>query len=200
MHEVTQLQRQIETKIRQYKDKQIGSKAVDNTDEIYHCQEKIKQLTDKYYDLHKVSGLPTKIDRLRVDGYRSVKLNNNNILGVGKEHNINSKKEFVEVIDLKDLKEKISSYEDSICNNNYESAFVIKKNGEVYKFSGEDKSVRVFDVDLNEAIITHNHPPDDGIYRSFGEDDFTFMKNNSIIKSLRITTPIYEFEINIKRI
>lgn len=199
MYEGTQLQRQIETKIRQYKDRQIGAKAVDDTDEVYHCQEKIRQLTDKYYDLHKVSGLPTKIDRLRVEGYRSVKLTNNNILGVGKDHNINSKKEFVEVIDLNDLKEKISSYEETICNNNYESAFVIQKNGEVYKFLGEDKSVKVFDVDLNGAIITHNHPPDDGIYRSFGEDDFTFMKNNSIIKSLRITTPIYEFEINIKK-
>ena len=72
MYEGTQLQRQIETKIRQYKDRQIGAKAINDTDEIYHCQEKIRQLTDKYYDLHKVSGLPTKIDRLRVDGYRTI--------------------------------------------------------------------------------------------------------------------------------
>lgn len=72
MYEGTQLQRQIETKIRQYKDRQIGAKSIDDTDEVYHCQEKIRQLTDKYYDLHKVSGLPTKIDRLRVDGYRSI--------------------------------------------------------------------------------------------------------------------------------
>lgn len=72
MYEGTQLQRQIETKIRQYKDRQIGAKAVNDTDEVYHCQEKIRQLTDKYYDLHIVSGLPTKIDRLRVDGYRTI--------------------------------------------------------------------------------------------------------------------------------
>ena len=72
MYEGTQLQRQIETKIRQYKDRQIGAKAINDTDEVYHCQEKIRQLTDKYYDLHKVSGLPTKIDRLRVDGYRTI--------------------------------------------------------------------------------------------------------------------------------
>ena len=71
-YEGTQLQRQLETKIRQYKDRQIGAKSINDTDEVYHCQEKIRQLTDKYYDLQKVSGLPTKIDRLRVDGYRKV--------------------------------------------------------------------------------------------------------------------------------
>lgn len=71
-YEGTQLQRQLETKIRQYKDRQIGAKSINDIDEVYHCQEKIRQLTDKYYDLHKVSGLPTKIDRLRVDGYRTI--------------------------------------------------------------------------------------------------------------------------------
>lgn len=71
-YEGTQLQRQIETKIRQYKDRQIGAKAINDVDEVYHCQEKIKQLTIKYNDLHKESGLPTKIDRLKVDGYRKI--------------------------------------------------------------------------------------------------------------------------------
>lgn len=71
-YEGTQLQRQIETKIRQYKDRQIGAKAINDVDEVYHCQEKIKQLTIEYNDLHKESGLPTKIDRLKVDGYRKI--------------------------------------------------------------------------------------------------------------------------------
>ena len=68
-YEGTQLQRQLETKIRQYKDKQIGAKAINDMDEVYHCQEKITQLTQKYNDLSKASGLPTKIERLRVEGY-----------------------------------------------------------------------------------------------------------------------------------
>lgn len=72
MYEGTQLQRQIETKIRQYKDSQIGAKAIDDTDEVYRCQEKIRQLTDKYKELSDISGLPTKVDRLRVDGYRTI--------------------------------------------------------------------------------------------------------------------------------
>ncbi len=78
-YEGTQLQRQIETKIRQYKERQIGAKAINDTDEVYHCQTKIRQLTDKYKELSDVSGLPTKVERLRVDGYRRVKTRNNTI-------------------------------------------------------------------------------------------------------------------------
>ena len=76
-YEGTQLQRKIETKIRQYKDRQIGAKAINDTDEVYHCQEKIEQLTNKYKELSDASGLPTKIDRLRVDGYRKSSEKNN---------------------------------------------------------------------------------------------------------------------------
>lgn len=77
MYDGTQLQRRIETKIRQYKDKQVGAKSINDIEEVYRCQEKIGQLTSKYNDLSKVSGLPTKIDRLRVDGYRKVRVNIN---------------------------------------------------------------------------------------------------------------------------
>ena len=73
-YEGTQLQRKIETKIRQYKDRQIGAKAINDMDEVYHCQEKITQLSQKYSDLSKISGLSTKIERLRVEGYRKVKV------------------------------------------------------------------------------------------------------------------------------
>lgn len=85
MYEGTQLQRQIETKIRQYKDRQIGAKSINDMDEVYRCQEKISQLTNKYKELSDISGLPTKIDRLRVDGYRSVKSRKINYNNVTKE-------------------------------------------------------------------------------------------------------------------
>ena len=74
MYEGTQLQRQLETKIRQYKDRQIGARAINDSDEVYHCQEKINQLTQKYKELSDISGLPTKIERLRVEGYKSIKM------------------------------------------------------------------------------------------------------------------------------
>lgn len=72
-YEGTQLQRKIETQIRKLKDRQIGAKSIDDIEEVYKCQEKIEQLNKKYHELSEVSGLPTKIDRLRVEGYKKVK-------------------------------------------------------------------------------------------------------------------------------
>lgn len=76
-YEGTQLQRKLETEIRKYKDRQIAAKAINDEDEIYYCQEKIRQLNQKYDELSKVSGLPTKVDRLRVEGFSRVRLNKN---------------------------------------------------------------------------------------------------------------------------
>jgi hypothetical protein len=69
-YEGTQLQRKLETAIRQQKDIQIIAKASGNKELIAHSQEKIRQLTTKYRQLSDVSGLPTKLDRLRVSGYK----------------------------------------------------------------------------------------------------------------------------------
>ena len=85
MYEGTQLQRQIETKIRRYKDRQIADKAINYIDGIYYCQEKIEQLMQKYNDLSKISGLPTKIDRLRVEGYTKIKVDKSNYKDITQE-------------------------------------------------------------------------------------------------------------------
>ena len=70
MYEGTQLQRQIETEIRRQKDSQILGKASDNKLLIAKSQQKITQLTQKYKELSDVSGLKTKMQRMRVSGYR----------------------------------------------------------------------------------------------------------------------------------
>ena len=72
MYEGTQLQRQLERKIREQKDTQILAKASGNLDLISESQMKITQLTRKYYQLSQISGLPTKAQRLRVSGYKKV--------------------------------------------------------------------------------------------------------------------------------
>lgn len=72
-YEGEQLQRQLETKIREYKDRQIGAKAMGDMEEVYNCQKIIAELTQTYKELSDVSGLPTKIERLQVEGYRKVK-------------------------------------------------------------------------------------------------------------------------------
>lgn len=71
-YECTQLQRKMELEIRKQKDTQILAKASNNKELIFSSQEKIDQLTKKYYDLSNVSGLPTMLERLKVEGYKKV--------------------------------------------------------------------------------------------------------------------------------
>lgn len=69
-YEGTQLQRKLETAIRQQKDIQIIAKASGNKQLVQESQKRIIELTHKYKELSDVSGLPTKLDRLRVSGYK----------------------------------------------------------------------------------------------------------------------------------
>lgn len=73
-YELSQLQRKIETSIRKWKDIQIMGKESEIEKTTLKAQKKINQLVNKYYELSKVSGLPTKLERIQVEGYRPVKL------------------------------------------------------------------------------------------------------------------------------
>ena len=75
-YEGTQMQRRLEIRIREQKDMQIIARASDNKELIMESQRKITQLTRKYKELCNVSGLPTKMDRMRVSGYRRVNVAN----------------------------------------------------------------------------------------------------------------------------
>lgn len=68
-YEGTQLQRKLETEIRKAKDTQIMARASGNDLLAQESQMRINELTYKYKELSKVSGLPTKADRLRISGY-----------------------------------------------------------------------------------------------------------------------------------
>lgn len=70
LYEGEQLQRKIELAVRQQKDLQIIAKSSGDKDTISKAQSNITQLTQKYKELSKISGLPTKIDRMRVVGYK----------------------------------------------------------------------------------------------------------------------------------
>lgn len=74
-YEATQVQRKLETEIRKQKDRQIIAKASGNKEEIGKAQEKITQLTNKYVDFSKKTGLPTYKENLIVSGYRRTKVN-----------------------------------------------------------------------------------------------------------------------------
>ena len=71
MYEGTQLQRRIETAIREAKDTQILARASEDNELVLQSQTRITQLTTKYKQLCSVSGLPNKLStRASVSGYR----------------------------------------------------------------------------------------------------------------------------------
>ena len=69
-YEATQVQRRLETAIRQQKDLQIIAKASGNKDTIANAQKNITNLTKEYKKFSEVAGLDTKMNRLRVVGYK----------------------------------------------------------------------------------------------------------------------------------
>lgn len=72
-YELTQLQRRIESAIRQEKDTQILAKTSGDNELVLQSQTKITQLTTKYKQLCNISGLPNKLSaRASVSGYRKV--------------------------------------------------------------------------------------------------------------------------------
>lgn len=71
-YECTQIQRRLETSIRQQKDRQIIARSSGDKVEIANSQRKISQLTSKYNDFSQKAGLDTYKNRLVVTGYRRV--------------------------------------------------------------------------------------------------------------------------------
>lgn len=71
-YEGTQLLRKIELGLRKQKDRQIISRSSGDNENVLNAQNKISQLTRKYNEVLKASGLPSKIERARVAGYKRV--------------------------------------------------------------------------------------------------------------------------------
>lgn len=76
-YELTQIMRKLETKIREQKDLQIMARASDDKDLILQAQTKITQLTNKYKQVVKISGLPNQLStRGRVPNYHRMSVKN----------------------------------------------------------------------------------------------------------------------------
>lgn len=72
-YELTQLQRKIESAIREAKDTQILARASEDNELVLQSQTKITQLTTKYKQLCNISGLPNKLStRASVPNYRRI--------------------------------------------------------------------------------------------------------------------------------
>ena len=72
MYQGTQMQRQLETRIREQKDFQIMGKEADNKEAVSKAQENITKLTKKYKEFSELAGLKPKMDRLRTPGYKRI--------------------------------------------------------------------------------------------------------------------------------
>lgn len=184
-YEGTQLQRQIETKIRQYKDRQIGARAIDNAEEVYHCQEKIRLLTSKYNDLYKVSGLPTKIDRLRVEGYKKLNI---------------SKSLFSDNIITRDFKNKSKKVESMIIYDMKTRKKIYTTTSNKRSVVGDLKAYGIFATAKPNSLATaHNHPSN----TSFSKKDIMTFNKFKSIDSLFVETDDYTYYLiknNIQRI
>ena len=76
-YELSQIMRKLETKIREQKDLQIIARASDDKDLILQAQTKITQLTNKYKQVVKISGLPNQLStRGRVSNYHRLSIKN----------------------------------------------------------------------------------------------------------------------------
>lgn len=74
LYEGTQLQRRLETNIRQLKDRQIVARAMEDMETVDMCQRKITILNFKYKQLCNISGLKPDKKRMTVSGYKRVKV------------------------------------------------------------------------------------------------------------------------------
>ncbi len=72
-YEMSQIQRRLETAIRKEKDAAVLASKADNMILRREAQTTINRLTAQYEEVSKVAGLPTKVERMTVAGFRPVK-------------------------------------------------------------------------------------------------------------------------------
>lgn len=72
LYDGEQLLRKVELELRKSKDTQILARASNNVELVGEMQGRITQLTNKYKDILKTSGLKSKLERAKVSGYRRV--------------------------------------------------------------------------------------------------------------------------------
>lgn len=109
-------------------------------------------------------------------------------------YNITNQDAFVERIKPSEFDKKIVEYEDKIRNESVENMYVIQPNGNVYHFVGTDGNVKATDVDLEDAIVTHNHPRNVTQHSLSSLDRIDF--NNNKIARYRGVDYKYIYEIN----
>ncbi len=112
-------------------------------------------------------------------------------------YNITNKEAFFEKININQVDKKLREYEKAIRNSKIENMIIIQPNGMVYRFIGDTDSVSFNDIDLTNAIITHNHPIEESNY-SFESDDRRFWDSHKELNILRGTDEKYLYQFSRK--
>lgn len=187
MYEGTQLQRKIETEIRKNKDLQILGRTSDNKQLANESQIKINQLNKKYKELSKVSGLPTYADRMKVSGYKPIKVVEKPVVerieNQKPKQSIKSMKNNSSIFVSKEEQKRINeyylqAYKKELEKNNrfirnwqqdeYDEMLKIKKSG--YK----DKTYKLDNIDDCKAILKTIHTTIEG--DEINETDFRLVQ------------------------
>lgn len=196
-YELSKKQRYLERQVRKEKQHIEIAKTLGDTEYLKKHQDRLKQKQHNLKSFCEENNLGRDYNR------EFVAKNNNKIYNKlgnsNKSEPLSLNKSFIEKIDVKDIDEKLSYYENGIRSENKEYSFVITNSGDVWSFSGDQNNVLIDEVDLSKAIVTHNHLFDesDQMYHSFGEDDFMFLKSHQDIKQLRTVNEQYDYNVSV---
>lgn len=101
---------------------------------------------------------------------------------------------FVEKIDMNRVDKYIEMYENSIRDKDVEHMYVIQPTGDVYHFVGDEDNVTAKYIDMEDAIVLHNHPRKHDIHTLSNLDRSDFY--DSKVARYRGTDYKYTYEFN----
>ncbi len=104
----------------------------------------------------------------------------------------------IDTITPDEVDKKLREYENIIKDNDFETAFVIDGNGDVYRVKGEKDSVDWDGVSGKDAYILHNHPLNaNGYADSFSTTDYAYMQATQDFKEMRLVTPTHRYTLRL---
>ena len=210
----TQVQRKLETKVREQKDIANIAKASGNDILRREAQAKINKYTGIYENVSKAAGIPTKKERMTVSGFRPVKAktsknnsdklltaqNRNDIIKEKPKSSRNTKIKVNNEISVQRTIEKQGSalwseekriklrqHEKILSGNKHETAIVYDKNGDmVFKKKGDSSSVSFTKKELKQmnGCIVTHNHPNNSCFSC--ADINTLREAN--ISELRVAT------------
>lgn len=193
LYAALQHQRKLERTIRKQKqDVELLERAGADKEELTAALSRLQRTKAAYAEFSQTMGIPQQLERWRVGkSFPAVKLGAND----SDDARI-SKPTYVGEIDLKLLNEAVQYYNDQIRNASVEYAVVIDKSGGVYYAVGKEDSVSFEGLDIEGAVITHNHPVNNGII-SFSKSDFLFLQENQSVRELIAVNPEFTYSAKV---